>query len=156
MGPATAAGWRKIRAGKPQRAANSASRNATTAPNPTRAAALHLLPSPPACLSVPDIDVSRSHTLGLDGARVVVRGNVHLARRAADAVGRQLREDLGATTEWSGDALRVRGRGVKGEIAVSDAVVRVTASLGLLARPFRNTLQREIEQQLDRTLSQPA
>ncbi|HIG73381.1 MAG TPA: hypothetical protein EYQ24_02005 [Bacteroidetes bacterium] len=145
MGPATAAGWRKIRAGKPQRAANSASRNATTAPNPTRAAALHLLPSPPACLSVPDIDVSRSHTLGLDGAR-----------RAADAVGRQLREDLGATTEWSGDALRVRGRGVKGEIAVSDAVVRVTASLGLLARPFRNTLQREIEQQLDRTLSQPA
>ena len=94
---------------------------------------------------MPDIDVSRSHTLGRDAAR-----------RAAEAVGAQLRTEMGVKTEWVGDALRVNGRGVRGEIAVSDALVRVTARLGLVARPFRSTIQREVERQLDRSLSQPA
>ncbi|MEM1054140.1 MAG: polyhydroxyalkanoic acid system family protein [Bacteroidota bacterium] len=92
-----------------------------------------------------DIDISRPHSIGLAAAR-----------DAADAVGRQLREEMGARAEWNENTLRVRGRGVRGEIQVTDAAVRVTARLGLIARPFRNTIQREIEEQLDRSLSASA
>ncbi|MEM6326743.1 MAG: polyhydroxyalkanoic acid system family protein [Bacteroidota bacterium] len=91
------------------------------------------------------LDVSRAHTLGLNGAR-----------RAANAVADRLRSEFRATAAWDGDVLRVSARGVKGEIAVSESLVRVTARLGLAARPFRNLLRREIEQQLNRSLSQPA
>ena len=91
------------------------------------------------------LDVSRSHTLGLDGAR-----------RAADDVAARLRAEFNARTNWTGDVLQVSARGVNGEIAVSPTLVRVTARLGLAARPFRNLLRREVEQQLDRSLSQPA
>ncbi|OZC02207.1 polyhydroxyalkanoic acid system family protein [Rubricoccus marinus] len=94
---------------------------------------------------MPDIDLTRPHTLGRDGAR-----------RAADAVAARLKDEYRIRSEWSGDQLRVRGAGVKGELAVGEHDVRVTASLGLLARPFRNQLHREIERELDRALSHPA
>ncbi len=91
---------------------------------------------------MPDIDLTRFHSLGREGAR-----------RAADAVAAQLRDDYRVRSEWSGDRLRVRGAGITGELTVGERDVRVTASLGLLARPFRTQLQQEIERHLDRTLS---
>lgn len=91
------------------------------------------------------LDISRTHTLGLHGAR-----------QAADAVAERLQADFGAVTEWKDDRLQVKARGVQGEITVTDTLVHVSARLGLAARPFRNLLRREIEEELDRSLSQTA
>ena len=94
---------------------------------------------------MPDIDITRSHTLGPDDAR-----------RAVDAVAARLRDEYRVRSEWVGDRMRVSGKGVRAELMLLDAAVRVTASLGLLARPFRNQLRQEIEKELDRSLSPSA
>ena len=90
-------------------------------------------------LPVAHIDISRSHTLGLAGAR-----------RAAESVAARLVDEFGVRSAWSGDTRRVEGRGVKGAHEALPTVVRVTASLGLVARPFKAALRREIERELDR------
>lgn len=87
------------------------------------------------------IDVSRSHALGLDGARQV----------AADVAAR-LRRDYGVSTRWDGDSVHVEGRGITGRLDAAPDTVRVTARLGLAARPFRRALEREIQRELDREL----
>lgn len=89
-----------------------------------------------------DIVLSRSHTLGLDGAR-----------RTAEEVAARLRQEFGVTTRRDGDTIHVEGRGVQGRLDAGPDVVRVVASLGLAARPFRRLLQREIERELDRLAS---
>ena len=91
-----------------------------------------------------DIDLTRPHDLGLDGAR-----------RAADAVAARLRSEYGVTTEWDGDSIRLKGRGVRGRLDAQPAMVRVTASLGLAARPFRRALRREIKRELDQFAPTP-
>ncbi|MEL6616554.1 MAG: polyhydroxyalkanoic acid system family protein, partial [Bacteroidota bacterium] len=102
-------------------------------------------PAPSLPLYVPDIDITRSHTLDREGAR-----------RAATDVAERLKREFRVRSEWTGDRLRVSGSGIRGELTLLDAAVRVTASLGLLARPFRNQLRQEIEKELDRALSHPA
>ena len=94
---------------------------------------------------MPDIDVTRRHSLGREGAR-----------RAALGGAERLERDYGVAHEWAGDRVRVKGHGIRGELTVGEADVRVTASLGLLARPFRRQLQREIEAELARALPHPA
>lgn len=86
-----------------------------------------------------DIDVLRPHALGLDGARA-----------AAADVGARLAAEFGVQTRWEGSVLRVTGRGVDGTIEPEADAVRVRATLGLLARPFRRPLLREVERELDR------
>ena len=85
------------------------------------------------------IDISRPHTLGSDGAR-----------RAAAAVAERLRAEYGVRSWWDGPALHVAGRGIDGRLDPGPDTVRVTATLGLLARPFAGPLRREIERELDR------
>lgn len=94
---------------------------------------------------VPDIDITRPHTLDRDGAR-----------QAATNVAERLKREYRVRSEWKGDHLRVSGSGIRGELTLLESAVRVTASLGLLARPFRNQLRQEIEKELDRALSHPA
>ena len=88
---------------------------------------------------MPDILVTRSHSLGLDGAR-----------RAADDVADRLRREFGVATRRDGDTVWVEGRGVTGRLDAGPSEVRVQADLGLAARPFRRLLRREIEAELDR------
>ncbi len=87
------------------------------------------------------IDISRVHTLGLDGAR-----------RAANDVAARLRRDFGVETRWDGDSVHVEGRGITGRLETTPDTIRVTARLGLAARPFRRALTREIERELAREL----
>jgi len=88
---------------------------------------------------MPDIVITRRHALGLDGAR-----------RAAQQVAERLREDFGVAIRHVGDSIHVEGRGVRGRLDAGAHEVRVEASLGLAARPFRRLLHREIESELDR------
>ena len=89
-----------------------------------------------------DISITRSHTLGLDGAR-----------QAADEVAERLHREFGVTTRREGDTVWVEGRGVSGRLDAGPDEVRVHARLGLAARPFRRLLRREIETELDRLTS---
>ena len=93
---------------------------------------------------MPDIVVSRPNPHGLAAAR-----------RAVEAVADRLRRELGLRTERAGDAVLVEGRGVRGRLEASAEAVRVEASLGLRARPFRRLLRREIEAELDRFAASP-
>ncbi|HEX8385015.1 MAG TPA: polyhydroxyalkanoic acid system family protein, partial [Rubricoccaceae bacterium] len=86
-----------------------------------------------------DIDITRRHALGPDGAR-----------RAADTVAERLHAEFGVRSWWDGPTLRVAGRGVEGHLDAGPETVRVVARLGLLARPLRGALRREIERELDR------
>ena len=88
------------------------------------------------------ISISRSHSLGLDGAR-----------RAADDVAERLRREYGLTTRRDGDTVWVEGRGIKGRLDATPDQVHVQAQLGFAARPFRRVLHREIETELDRLTS---
>jgi putative polyhydroxyalkanoate system protein len=90
------------------------------------------------------IDISRSHALGLAAAR-----------HAAEEVAARLRAEHRVAAEWRGDALHVSGHGITGRLDASATHVRVTATLGLLARPFRHALHREIESELDRAIRSP-
>ena len=91
---------------------------------------------------MPDIMITRPHSLGLDGAR-----------RAADDVADRLRREFGVSTRRDGDTVWVEGRGVTGRLDAGPDEVRVEADLGFAARPFRRLLRREIETELDRLTS---
>ncbi len=93
---------------------------------------------------MPDIVVSRPHALGLEAAR-----------RAVDEVAERLRHEFGVTTRREGDTVFVEGRGVRGRLDAQADAVRVEATLGLTARPFRRLLRREIETELDRLAPLP-
>lgn len=88
---------------------------------------------------MPDILITRPHSLGIDGARA-----------AAANVADRLRREFGVATRRDGDTVWVEGRGVKGRLDAAPDHVRVEATLGLAARPFRRMLRREIETELDR------
>ena len=88
---------------------------------------------------MPDILLTRRHSLGLDGAL-----------RAVEEVAGRLRRELGVETRREGETVFVEGRGVEGRLEAGPDTVRVEASLGLRARPFKRLLLREIEGELDR------
>lgn len=98
------------------------------------------VPRPP----VAHIVLSRTHHLGLDGAL-----------RTAEEVAAQLRREYGVVTRREGDSIHVEGRGIRGRLDARPEEVRVEATLGLAARPFRRALQREIERELDRLVPSP-
>jgi putative polyhydroxyalkanoate system protein len=90
------------------------------------------------------VDVRKPHSLGADGAR-----------RAAEQVLEELRHEHGfrLDTRWEGDTLHAQGRGFEAWLETSDHEVRVTARLGLLLRPLRGTVEREVREYLDRYLT---
>ena len=88
------------------------------------------------------ISISRTHSLGLDGAR-----------RAASDVADRLHREFGVATRHDGDTIWVEGRGVTGRLDALPDQVHVEARLSLTARPFRRLLRREIESELDRLTS---
>lgn len=93
---------------------------------------------------MPDIELSRPHSLGPDGALA-----------AATAVADRLEREHGIRTRRDGDVIHVEGRGVRGQLFAGPDAVTVVATLGLTARPFRRLLRREIEAELDRIVPLP-
>ncbi|MFN3595687.1 MAG: polyhydroxyalkanoic acid system family protein [Rubricoccaceae bacterium] len=86
-----------------------------------------------------DITISRPHT------RPVAE-----LRDAVDDIAASLERQFGVRSERRGDAVHVEGRGVRARLAVYPDTVHVTATLGLVARPFRRALEAEIQRELDR------
>ena len=87
------------------------------------------------------VDITREHSLGKESAR-------EKAQLLAD----KLAQKLDATCTWEGDDLKFKRSGADGQIAVSADQVSVQLKLGLLLSALGGTIQREIEEVLDREL----
>ena len=82
--------------------------------------------------------IKRQHSLGAEEAR-----------RRVDQVAEELGGKLGLASEWEGDHLRVRGKGVSGRILVSDDSVEVHVHVGLAMMMLREPIRSAIESSID-------
>lgn len=91
---------------------------------------------------MPDIDLKRTHALGIEGARA-----------AADRLADDLRRKFGLTGDWSGNTLRFERPGLTGSLVVAETMVHITATLGFLLKAMRPSIEKAIEGELDRLLA---
>ena len=90
------------------------------------------------CSFAPMIVVRRHHDLGLAKAK-----------RLASKLARGLRNKLGGTYTWKGNELHFQRTGASGSVTVTEDSVQVRVELGLLLRPLRGRIDREIRAALD-------
>jgi putative polyhydroxyalkanoate system protein len=88
---------------------------------------------------MPSINIRRKHGRNLKQARAAID-------KAAAAIGKKF--DI--ESEWSGNTLKFGRPGVTGAIHVTDSEVHVTADLGFLLGMLKPSIEKEIEQQLDK------
>lgn len=88
-----------------------------------------------------DIDITRSHALGLDEGRTAV-----------EQVAQELEDELGVTYHWDDSTLRFEGGGADGHIEIDTDVIRVAINLSLFLQPMRDRVETEAEDYLDRHL----
>ncbi|MFP4228606.1 MAG: polyhydroxyalkanoic acid system family protein [Salinivenus sp.] len=86
-----------------------------------------------------DINITRSHSLGLDKGR-----------DAVERVAEQLENNLGVRYEWENDTLHFDGQGADGHIEVGDENVRIVINLSTFLQPLRGRVKTEAEDYLDR------
>ena len=84
------------------------------------------------------IDVTRHHTLDHDHAIA-----------AADSLARSLADDFDVHYQWDGDQMTFKRSGVKGKLNVTPSTIHIRLELGLLLRPLKGRIEREIHQHLD-------
>lgn len=88
-----------------------------------------------------DINITRSHSLGLDDGRTAVEG-----------VAQKLESELGVDTQWAGNTLQFDGQGADGHIEVEAAAVHLAINLSAFLQPMRGRVKSEAEDYLDRHL----
>jgi putative polyhydroxyalkanoate system protein len=87
------------------------------------------------------ITLERPHTLGLD-----------VARAQAEQLAVRLASEYQVRYCWVGNELQFKRSGADGVITVAQDRVRVELKLGLLLSAMGGSIQREIEQALDKLL----
>lgn len=90
---------------------------------------------------MPDIELTRSHTRGLDGGR-----------DAVEQVAQQLKADLEVDYQWNGDTLFFEGAGADGQILVEEDAVEILINLSAFLKPVQARLEKEAGAYLDRYL----
>ena len=88
------------------------------------------------------IDVTRTHALGLEGARETM-----------EQVAADLKDEFPFRTYWEDDTLIARGTGFDAEFVTEPEQVRVLVRLGMFLRPMRRKIHDEIEAYLDRYIA---
>lgn len=85
--------------------------------------------------------IRRNHNLGLEEAR-----------KRADRIAADLREEFSFRSRWEGDSMHVEGSGVAGELHVDEHVIELDVRLGfalkLMEGPIRSAIERMIDQEL--------
>lgn len=88
-----------------------------------------------------DIELTRSHSLGLDEGR-----------NAVERVAQQLESDIGVDYQWDDNTLRFDGQAADGEIEVATDQIEILINLSAFLRPMRSKVKEEAESYLDRYL----
>lgn len=91
-----------------------------------------------------DIDLHRVHNLGLAAARA-----------AADRMAVELGRKFDLRGDWDGNVLKFQRPGVTGSLVVSDKELRLSVSLGLLLRAMKGSIERSVQDELDRLFAAP-
>lgn len=84
------------------------------------------------------IDIHRAHSL--DKAH---------AREAAESLAKDLSSQFDVNYQWEGDLLRFKRSGVKGQLDISESDLHIHLELGMMLRPFKSRIEKEIHSQLD-------
>lgn len=87
------------------------------------------------------IDVHRAHSLDKEHAR-----------QAAETLAEDLSKEFDVHYQWEGDVLRFKRSGVKGKLDITEDDIHVHLELGLLLRPLKARIEREIHSQLDQII----
>jgi putative polyhydroxyalkanoate system protein len=94
-------------------------------------------------MSLSAISISRTHSL-----------SAAQATRVADTVVAKLEQEYGIRSQWKGDTLHFQRSGVTGTLDLSAKnKVQVEVRLGFLLTPFRDSIARQIEHNLDEHLA---
>ena len=100
---------------------------------------------------MPTLSVAVSHTLGQEQA--IQR----LKEQFASIKGRFGEHVSDSAEEWDGNVLRYRftalGIQVQGTVTSEDSEVKVTASLPLVAMPFKGRIEQQIRDELEKILA---
>lgn len=87
------------------------------------------------------ITVERPHSLGKEKAR-----------EKAELLVEKLADKYGIEHEWSGDVVKLEGKGAKGSVDVGEDFVRVNLELNFFLSAMSGQIQAEVERQLDKVL----
>lgn len=89
-----------------------------------------------------DIELTRSHSMGMDGGR-----------DAVENVAQKLEVELGVQYEWHDEqTLRFKGQGAEGQIDVRAEAVRILVDLSAFLQPMKGTLKKEAGKYMDEYL----
>jgi putative polyhydroxyalkanoate system protein len=89
-----------------------------------------------------DIDVTRPH------GRSIAE-----ARKIAETLIGKMAKDYDLKHHWDGDTLKFERSGLTGQMAISASDVHITAKLGLLLKPLKGRIEKELVAVLDRKLA---
>ena len=89
-----------------------------------------------------DIEITRAHTLGLEGARA-----------AAKAMEGELQRKFGVTGDWKGDTLHFARSGISGTFAVAATAVHLSVTLGFMAKAMKGSIESSVRHELERVFS---
>jgi putative polyhydroxyalkanoate system protein len=89
-----------------------------------------------------DIELSRSHSLGVDGGR-----------EAVARVAQKLEKNLSVDSHWENDTLQFEGHGAEGTIDVQADRVDVAIELSFMLRAMEGWIRSEAESYLDEHLA---
>ncbi len=85
--------------------------------------------------------IHRSHNLGLEEAR-----------KRADRIADDLKEQYSVTTTWQGDSMHVEGSGLAGQLLVDEHHIELRLQLGfalkLMEGPIRSVIEKTIDEEL--------
>ncbi|MEC7816822.1 MAG: polyhydroxyalkanoic acid system family protein [Pseudomonadota bacterium] len=87
------------------------------------------------------IDIHRAHSLDKSHAR-----------DAAENLAQDLSSQFDVDYQWDGDVLRFKRSGVKGQLTLSDSDLHIRLELGMMLRPFKSRIEKEIHSQLDQII----
>lgn len=89
-----------------------------------------------------DIEVTRAHGK-----------SVAEARQIAEKLVAQLSEEFDFKHRWEGDTLKFERSGVNGQLAITPKDLQLSAKLGLLLKPLKGRIEKEIQATLDKQLA---
>ncbi len=92
------------------------------------------------------IDISKNHSLSIDDAK-----------KKAEDLAKGMEQKFGLNWKWDGNTIRFEApsgaaKGTKGEVAVSDKVVRVAIDLPFMLKMMRGTIEDKVNEKLNALL----